>query len=108
VPYERLLVNRYKGRKFALLGVNTDSPDRLETAERSKKVTWRSFADGTLPGPIAKQWNVDSVPWMYVIDHKGIIRLKGNLDPEELDAALEPLLLEAEGRLKGSRRSARR
>jgi peroxiredoxin len=107
-PHERVLVSKYKERKFVLLGVNTDSPERLERAEKEKKVTWRSFADGPMPGPIAKQWNVDAIPSMYILDHKGVIRFKGNFDPDELNQAIEPLIAEAEGKSRPGRSKSSR
>jgi peroxiredoxin len=105
-PYERILVNKYKGRKFVMLGVNTDAPDRFETVQKEKKVTWRSWADGAMGGPIAKEWGVDTVPTMYLIDHKGTIRMRGVFDPDTVELALDRLLAEAEGRSKSSRRTS--
>jgi peroxiredoxin len=67
-----------------------------------EKLTWRSFADpGRLgQGAIARKWNVTSTPTLYVIDHRGVIRYKWLGSPGEkvIDAALEKLLHEAEGR----------
>jgi S1-C subfamily serine protease/peroxiredoxin len=105
-PYERILVNKYKGRKFVMLGVNTDAPDRFEAVQKEKKVTWRSWADGAMGGPIAKEWGVDTVPTMYLIDHKGTIRMRGTFDPDTVELALDRLLAEAEGRAKPGRRTS--
>jgi S1-C subfamily serine protease/peroxiredoxin len=102
--YERTLVNKYRERKFALLGVNTDPPNRLAAAEKDKKVTWRSWSDGTPNGPIVKQWAVDSFPLMFLIDHRGTIRMRGSFDPETIEHSVDPLVAEAEGRSRTSRR----
>jgi S1-C subfamily serine protease/peroxiredoxin len=105
-PYERILVSKYKGRKFAMLGVNTDSADRLDAVQKEKKVNWRSWSDGSQSGPITKQWGVDSYPMMYLIDHKGTIRMRGFFDPDTIDQSIDLLVAEAEGRSKGSRRGS--
>jgi S1-C subfamily serine protease/peroxiredoxin len=105
-PYERILVNKYKGRKFAMLGVNTDSADRLDAVQKEKRVNWRSWSDGSQSGPITKQWGVDSYPMMYLIDHKGTIRMRGFFDPDTIDQSIDLLVAEAEGRSKGSRRGS--
>jgi S1-C subfamily serine protease/peroxiredoxin len=105
-PYERILVTKYKGRKFVMLGVNTDAPDRLDAVQKAKKVNWRSWSDGSKTGPITKQWGVDSYPMMYLIDHKGTIRMRGFFDPDTIDQSIDLLVAEAEGRSKGSRRGS--
>jgi S1-C subfamily serine protease/peroxiredoxin len=104
-PYERILVSKYKGHKFVMLGVNTDAPERLDAVEKAKKVNWRSWSDGSQKGPITKQWGVDSYPTIYLIDHKGTIRLRGAFDPDTLDQAIDQLVAEAEGH-KANRRGS--
>ncbi len=105
-PYERVLVSKYKGHKFVMLGVNTDAPERLDSVEKAKKVNWRSWSDGSQKGPITKQWGVDSYPTIYLIDHRGTIRLRGAFDPDTLDQAIDQLVAEAEGHTKGNRRGS--
>jgi thiol-disulfide isomerase/thioredoxin len=95
VPHERDLVKRLEGKPFVFLGVNFDgSKEELQACEKENKMTWRSFFDGR-EGPIAKQWNVRSIPLIFIIDAKGIIRYK-DVDGEEMDRAVEVLLKEAE------------
>jgi len=105
-PYQRILVSKYKGRKFAMLGVNTDPPERLDAVQKEKKVNWRSWSDGSRTGPITKQWGVDSYPMMYLIDHKGTIRMRGSFDPDTIDQSIDLLVAEAEGRSRGSRKGS--
>jgi peroxiredoxin len=98
-PDERNLVDKFQNRRFAMLGVNTDdSRDALISVEREMKVTWRSWYDGPSHGngPITSQWNVSGFPTMCILDHKGIVRFKGNFNPEFLEQAIESLLDEAE------------
>ena len=96
-PYARILVTKNLHRRFAMLGVNTDSPERLSEVQKAKKVTWRSWSDGS-SGPIASQWNVSVIPMTYLIDHKCIIRYKGLLEPDFVEQAVESLLLDADGK----------
>jgi len=96
-PHERSLVQTYRDRPFALVGVNSD-PDRdaiLQTVEE-KGLTWRSFWDGgSTHGPIATTWNVTVWPTIYVLDHEGVIRAK-NVRGEELDRAIAEWVEKAE------------
>jgi hypothetical protein len=99
-PHERSLVQRLQGRPFALLGVNSDrSPEALRRAIEKEKLTWRSFWDGSRPGPIATRFNIHGWPTLYLLDGKGIIRRKWVDNPGDkvLDEAIDKLLAEAEG-----------
>jgi AhpC/TSA family len=99
VPHERSLVKRLEGKPFALLGVNRDaSRETLKKCEEKHKVTWRSFFDGR-DGPISKRYNIKSLPTIYVLDAKGVIRYKG-VRGEALDRAVDGLLKEREGEKK--------
>ncbi|MFQ5734001.1 MAG: peroxiredoxin family protein [Planctomycetaceae bacterium] len=77
-PQERELVNALRDKPFVLLGVNSDPRARLKKAQKEKNLVWRSFWDGgTTAGPIARAYRVKDWPTIYVIDHRGIIRYKG-------------------------------
>jgi len=98
VTHEKALVERFRDRPFALLGVNSD-PDRekLEAAMEKEGITWRSWWDGgRIGGPIAARWDVKLWPTIIVLDHKGLIRNK--LFPhnahKELADAVDSLLKE--------------
>ena len=94
-PHERSLVKRLEGQPFALLGVNSDSRERLRRAMKKENITWRSWWDGgNTSGPIAKAWNVKGWPTIYVLDAKGVLRHR-DLRDKELDAAVDALLKEA-------------
>ena len=45
-PHERSLVKRLEGKPFALLGVNSDTKDRVRQAMKKENITWRSWWDG--------------------------------------------------------------
>ena len=93
-PHERSLVKRLEGKPFALLGINSDPKGRLRQTIKKENMTWRSWWDGGSPGgPIAKAWNVNSWPTIYVLDDKGVIRYR-DVREEELDKAVDALLAE--------------
>jgi len=90
-PHERSLVKRLEGKPFALIGVNSDDDrNELKSVIAAEKITWRSFWDGD-DGPIAKAWNIQGWPTIYVLDHKGVIRYKG-VRGEAMDKAVDTLL----------------
>jgi hypothetical protein len=77
-PHGRSLVTKHAGKPFAILGVNSDKDrDELKKVLEKERITWRSFCDGGMNGPIARRWNVQSWPTVYVLDHRGVIRGKG-------------------------------
>ena len=64
VPHERELAERYKGRPFALLGVDCDS-DKVAALKvmREQGITWPNWNDGDPgEGPIATAYHVRGFP----------------------------------------------
>ncbi len=98
VPPEKALVERLKGKPFALLGINSDSDrDKLKSVMLEKGITWRSWWDrGRIGGPIATRWDVHAWPTIIVLDGHGVIRFKGlpHHVPKLLDEAVDSLLKE--------------
>jgi hypothetical protein len=95
VPHEQLLVKRMENKPFVLLGVNFDgSKEEQKKVEANKKISWRSWFDGR-GGPIGNQWNIEYLPTIYVIDHKGIIRFK-DVHDRDMDKAVDDLVKEME------------
>jgi len=77
VPKERSLVERLEGKPFVLLGINGDEDrEQAKKAAERERMTWRSWWDGSPPGPIAEAWNVKGWPTLYLLDREGIIRFK--------------------------------
>jgi len=99
-PHERSLVEKYKQRPFAILGVNSDK-DREQLKRRMAKenITWKSFFEGGTGGPIATRWNVQAWPTLYLLDAKGVIRLK-DVRGKRLEEAIDKLVKEAEHRAR--------
>jgi peroxiredoxin len=100
--YERPLVNRMRGKPFALLGVNCDEDqDKVRDWIKKEAITWPSWRDGSAGnagGPIFRQFNVHGWPTLYILDHRGIIRHKFLDSPGagKLDAAINALVQEVE------------
>ena len=100
-PHERSLVEKMKGRPFALVGINSDP--KIETARNAvekNQLTWPSFwcgPEGTR-GPIPTKWAVGGWPTLYVIDHEGVIRHKslGSPGDDVIDRWIEELVTAAE------------
>ena len=102
LPYERSLVEKYRNRPFALLGVNYDS-DILQARALSQAagVTWRNWPAGGAEFRMPPFYeSVTSLPTILVLDAQGVIR---HVNPHgaELERAIESLLREAETGKKG-------
>ncbi|GIW82000.1 MAG: hypothetical protein KatS3mg105_3807 [Gemmatales bacterium] len=90
-PHNRDLVARFKTKPFALLGVNlNDRKEDLAALVDEGIITWRFWIPGA---DIAREWNVDSVPFLVLIDSNGVIRRYGSFgDAEFLEKEIERLL----------------
>ena len=95
-PYQRLMLELYRDKPFAIVGVNSD--DKLEVAKKGKldsrlpyRTWWDGHAEKNTEGPIAKAWGVTGWPTMYVLDKNGVIRFAG-LRHEDLLKAVAQLL----------------
>ncbi len=96
IPHERSLVEKFAGRPFAIVGVNSDV-DRQRTLARQEAagVSWRSFWDGGgKRGPIATAWNVRGWPTFFLIDQEGILRM--GAPRWQLEEKIEALVAAAE------------
>jgi peroxiredoxin len=66
---------KFKGRPFAIIGVNHDPIDKLRSLEASSTVTWRNFSDPT--NQLAGEYRVGSWPLVYVLDGERKIHYAG-------------------------------
>jgi thiol-disulfide isomerase/thioredoxin len=93
VPHERMMVERLKDKPFAFLGVNMDDDTKAQKkAELANQMSWPSIFDGRA-GKISSEWNIHSLPALFVIDAQGIIRYK-HVRGEALDKAVNELVAE--------------
>jgi thiol-disulfide isomerase/thioredoxin len=98
VPHEREMLERLKGKPFALLGIdcNEERSAALKTAQ-ANGMSWPSWHDGTeAGGPIVTRYRISGFPTVFVLDGKGIIRAKKNVRGESLDRVVDSLLAESE------------
>ena len=97
ISHNRELVERYKGKPFVLIGVNSDE-EKIKIREllTVQTISWRSFWCGRngRRGPIPTVWNVRTWPATYLIDQDGVIRSAAYA--KNLDAKIEKLVAEAE------------
>lgn len=109
IPHERSLVEKWKGRPFAIVGVNSDGTDTEEGLKKYREecakmgVTWRSFRNEDTDPPISDVWRVQGWPTLYFIDHEGVIRHKDVRDEAEMEKALEEMIVAAEKAAAGDR-----
>jgi len=93
-PEERDLVERFKGKPFVLLSVNTDEEvGTLRKSILSREVTWRCWWDGRT-GPITQRWGVMQFPAIFLLDGAGVIRARPRPQSRALAKAVESLLEE--------------
>jgi RNA polymerase sigma factor (sigma-70 family) len=99
VPHEREMVEKYKGKPFALLGVNCrENAESARKTMAAEKMTWPQWHDGEDDaGPIVERYHVRGYPTVFVIDAQGVIRNK-NAHGEGLDQLVETLVKETETR----------
>jgi thiol-disulfide isomerase/thioredoxin len=106
IPREKALVERMKGRPFAMLGVDTDADAGVaRKIMEAQGMTWSSWHDRapglekgavlSIDGLIAKLYHVRGYPTFYVIDAKGKIRSK-TAHGDSLDQLVEKLVVERE------------
>ena len=101
-PYHRLLMELYKDRPFAMLGVNSDQdPETAKQSKAERGIEYRMWWDGDgtkrTEGPIATAWGVAGWPTVYVLDRRGTIRFV-NLRQEDLLKGVKQLMNEPEPR----------
>jgi RNA polymerase sigma-70 factor (ECF subfamily) len=96
IPHERDLVTRLQGKRFVLVGVNSDGDvATLANTLKTQHINWRSFRDRRANKPaISDEWQVLGYPTLYLIDRQGIIRQRwiGSPPPEELNRAIDQLV----------------
>ncbi len=91
--YERSLVEKYQGRPFVLLGVNTDvDRDAVRQVALQRRLNWRSWWAGGPDGAIPARWHITGYPSLFVIDAQGMIRHQRIEPGPELEHAIEALL----------------
>jgi peroxiredoxin len=95
VPHDKKLVERMKGKPFALIGVNGDGDkEKAKEAAKKNEMTWTSFWDAAErpEGQISKAWNIAAWPTIYVLDADGVIRYVGHGASPKLDKLVDVMV----------------
>ena len=97
MPHLRALVERFEGRPFAIVGVNTgDDEKTFREGVKNFKLSWISAYQGAT-SPIADQYRVDAYPTVLLVDHEGKIRYRDYGLDDTGDALVDELVEAAEG-----------
>ena len=98
--FNRSLHQKMDGRRFAVVGVNSDTNrDLTRRIMKIQQIQWSNFWNGgSRFGEISTQWGVKTWPVLYVIDGDGIIQLKsiGGHNRGEILQLIEKLTAELE------------
>jgi peroxiredoxin len=82
-----------KGLEIVGISIDQDAKD-LKACIKENEINWTIISDHKgFDGPIAKRWGVLSLPRMYVLDRKGIIRAV-NPKEDELPKLIEKLMIQ--------------
>ncbi|HUO07462.1 MAG TPA: TlpA disulfide reductase family protein [Phycisphaerae bacterium] len=80
LPRTKKLYDDYHAKGLEIVGVDCDVQDDIVNAfTKEKQMPWTQLRESTQTGedqwhPLAKQWHVDGIPTMFLIDKKGILR----------------------------------
>jgi hypothetical protein len=101
-PHERSLVQKLDGKPFVLLGINSD-PSRQEAKRTANQedLPFRSWYIGAKRSTIARNYHVEGLPTLYLLDAQGVIRRQylGPPSRDTLDRDIEELLKELQPKL---------
>ena len=106
IPHERSLVEKWKDRPFALIGVNSDRTNTekgmalYKEKQKEMGVTWRSFRNEANEPKISEDWRVRGWPTLYYIDHEGVIKHKNIRGEAQMEEVLEEMIAAAEAAQK--------
>lgn len=97
IPHQRELVNKYKGRPFALVSVSGDQEKKtLQGFLEKESMPWHHWwhEDSQAFGV----FRIQATPTVYLIDHAGVIRYRatGEIDDKKLDKLIDELVVAAE------------
>jgi thiol-disulfide isomerase/thioredoxin len=87
---------RYGAQGLSVLGVTTDAPDRAASAKETLGMRYPVASDPQ--GATSKAYSVSSLPTLFIIDKRGVVRdARVGYDPQqdaEVEAFVKKLLAE--------------
>lgn len=97
IPHEKAMFKRFEGRPFQLLAISADrSREKLIEYVKKEELPWPNIYDGDT-GMLNRQWNIEYLPSIFLIDANGVIRYV-DVRGAELERAVEKLVREAESK----------
>jgi peroxiredoxin len=93
IPHLKNIYEQHKDNNFVLIGVSFDRKIKdLEAFIEKENLAWSQICDKKqFEGTIAKLFNINGIPFTYIIDRNGKIAFK-NLRKHELESAITQLL----------------
>lgn len=72
--------------------MNSDQDrEAIKKTVKKEELTWRSWWDARIDGPIHTAWQIKQRPAIHILDQEGVIRFK-DIPPDEIDEAIDSLL----------------
>jgi len=101
LPYIKQLSDKYKGRPFVVLGVNTDTNKaEYEKGMKKHEIPWRSFKNRLTDGStISRKLQVQHYPSLILVDRRGVVRkvvVNSIGNTMEFEGTIEKLIERAE------------
>lgn len=92
IPMLNAFSARYVSTGFRVLGVSTESAERIATFAAMERVTYGLFVDRA--GDITRRYGVTSFPSMFLLDRRGVVRhvWVGIPESAELELRIKALL----------------
>jgi peroxiredoxin len=75
IDFANGLVTKFRGRPFALVGVNHDPVEQLRALQAEGTVDWPNFSDPQ--NLLSTQYKIGSYPLAYVLDHERKVQYAG-------------------------------
>ncbi len=100
IPHEEEIARRFKGKPFAIVGVNGDTDvDSARLAAATYGMSWRSFrVKDSNDRKISETWRLSGWPTKFLIDAEGTIRRRWrNVSHEEIGEAIAQLVKKTPG-----------
>src|SRR5262249_45278525 len=102
IPHSRALAARLKEKPFVLVSISADEePKKVQDFLKKNPMPWTHWFNGPEGGAI-DDWEIDGFPTIIVVDARGVIRFKDDVEKpvlvreKELDAAVDKLVKEVE------------
>lgn len=88
VPKLNALLERYKGKKLQVIGINThDTKDDINNFYKKNQPKFKTVYDNN--GKVTTDYGVEAFPTVVLIDKNGVVLYAGSFDQEQLEGLLK-------------------